>query len=185
MPIIKSLTHWSGFFFAVVLKKGMHVSPIADCLSFAWNKNAAYGQDLISDLSDEQLVAQPTVARMNHAAWVFSHLNAYLPVVRALVEELPFDDPEHHPYGMHSHPVGTGYASQRQLLDQFVNGHAGVSELLEGKSEHFFTQAVPLPRWRDRMPTMGILLGHLMARHESTHLGQVSAWRRSLGLPAV
>jgi hypothetical protein len=35
------------------------------------------------------------------------------------------------------------------------------------------------------MPQVGIVLPYLMLVHENTHLGQVSAWRRILGLPPV
>jgi hypothetical protein len=35
------------------------------------------------------------------------------------------------------------------------------------------------------LPTVGDLLAHLMTTHEAAHLGQLSAWRRLLGLPGV
>ena len=35
------------------------------------------------------------------------------------------------------------------------------------------------------MPKIGIWLNYLMTLHESTHLGQVSVWRRVQGMPAV
>jgi hypothetical protein len=42
-----------------------------------------------------------------------------------------------------------------------------------------------LPRWKEIMPTVGIALPYLLLVHENQHLGQLSAWRRVLGLPAV
>jgi uncharacterized damage-inducible protein DinB len=34
-------------------------------------------------------------------------------------------------------------------------------------------------------PTVGDLIAHLMTTHATTHLGQLSFWRRVMGLPGV
>jgi hypothetical protein len=46
-------------------------------------------------------------------------------------------------------------------------------------------RAMPLERWKATFPKVGSILGYLMLVHESTHLGQISMWRRVQGLPAV
>lgn len=160
---------------------------VIECLLFAWNQNADYGRDLIADLSDEQMIGQPSPVAMNHPAWVISHLNAYLPIIQAVAEEQPFEDPQHHPFGMHSKPEmdASVYATREKLMNEFVDGHRAVTERLQGKDDAFLAHPVPLERWVSRMPTVGLLLTHLMVRHESVHLGQVSAWRRASGYPAV
>jgi uncharacterized damage-inducible protein DinB len=45
--------------------------------------------------------------------------------------------------------------------------------------------AIPLERWKQRFPLIADAVVHLMIDHESTHLGQVSAWRRAGGRPSV
>ena len=64
-------------------------SPIIDGYLFAWKKNKDYGANLVADLSEEQMVAQPASdpdAPSNHPAWVLSHLNVYHPVMKAIIK---------------------------------------------------------------------------------------------------
>jgi hypothetical protein len=116
-----------------------------------------------------------------------SHLNVYLPVICAIIQGEEFDDPKPHRFGMLSKPVAdvNEYPEKQSLVDEFLTGHQQVAELLGNADESVFSQAVRLPRWKDVMPTAAVALPYLMLNHENGHLGQVSAWRRILGLPSV
>jgi uncharacterized damage-inducible protein DinB len=46
-------------------------------------------------------------------------------------------------------------------------------------------QRLPPERFRSRFPTVAHVVLHMMTNHEAVHLGQLSAWRRASGLPAV
>ena len=166
------------------------MSSIIKGISHCWNNNLDYGQRLIADLSDEQMTMQPAghgLAPANHAAWVFSHLNTYLPIIAALIDGSPFDDPKDAPFGMNSKPVNDAgvYESKQDLLRAFVNGHQHVSELLDNATIDVFDRPIPLERWKSRMPTVGVALPYLMLNHENLHLGQLSCWRRVQGMPSV
>ncbi len=166
------------------------MSFIIDGLLNAWNKNTDYGQRLAGDLSDEQMIAQPacvTGAPMNHPAWVLSHLNVYLPIIAAVIEDAEFDDPKTHKFGMQSSPqmVRSIYASSDELISQYREGHDRVTRLLETANDSIFGQQIRLPRWQPIFGNAGILLPYLMLNHENGHLGQLSAWRRAHGLPPV
>jgi hypothetical protein len=165
-------------------------SLVIDGFLYAWKKNQDYAPKLVADLSEEQMVAQPASnpdAPANHPAWVFSHLNVYLPVICAIIKNETFEDPKTHPFGMLSKPEPSAetYASKQELLDAFVTGHDQVAQLLGDADDSVFSQSVQLPRWREMMPTAAIALPYLMFNHENTHLGQVSAWRRIQGMPSV
>lgn len=162
------------------------MSKIIEGLLFAWNKNLVYGQKLVADLSDEQMALQPGPG-MNHPAWVFSHLNLYHPVIEHVIKGELFDDPQGHPFGMKSKPVAdrSVYASKDELVKAFVVGHENVAAALGAATDAAFDQPVALERWVQFMPTAGIALPYLMLVHENTHFGQLSAWRRVQGLPAV
>ncbi|MEZ6093649.1 MAG: hypothetical protein R3C03_05360 [Pirellulaceae bacterium] len=98
-----------------------------------------------------------------------------------------FDDPKDHPFGMQSKPEAESsiYPTKQQLIADFEAGHRLVSELFSQADNSVFENPVALPRWKDRMPTAAIALPYLMLLHENQHLGQVSAWRRAMGLPSV
>ena len=165
------------------------MSNIVNGLLFGWNKNLDYGKRLVADLSETQMVAQPVAdgTPANHAAWVFSHLNVYIPVIECLITGNEIEDPKEHRYGMQSKPEADRdfYPSKQEMLATFVEGHQRVEEALQRVGESALDLPMSLERWKVNMPTVGIALPYLMLVHENNHLGQLSAWRRVLGLPAV
>ncbi len=162
------------------------MSTVIDGLLFAWKKNLDYGTKLVADLDDEQMAIQPAPG-MNHPAWVFSHLNAYLPVIVCVIQGEPFDDPKDHPFGMQSKPLTkrSVYPPKDELMSTFITGHERVEQVLREAGDTALDQPVTLPRWKEVMPVAGIALPYLMLVHENTHFGQISAWRRVQGLPSV
>jgi DinB superfamily len=166
------------------------MSNAIEGLLFSWDKNLGYGQRLVTDLTDEQMVVQPGPGidpGVNHPAWILSHLNAYHPVIEHVVKGELFDDPKDHPFGMKSKPQADSsvYASKAELVSDFVSGHERVERALREATDALWDQEVVLPRWQQFMPTAGIALPYLMLVHENTHFGQLSAWRRVQGLPSV
>ncbi len=162
----------------------------ADGLLYCWDKNTQYGPKLVADLTADQMVAQPAPADKspaNHPAWVFSHLNVYLPVMQALIKGENFTDPKEHAFGMLSKPeLDAGiYPDKDELIATFVRGHAEVAELLGNASNAVFDQPVHLERWAAVFQTVGVALPYLMLNHENQHFGQISAWRRIQGMPSV
>ncbi len=155
-------------------------------LLFGWDKNEHYAQQLVADLTAEQMVAMP-VAGVNHPAWVLSHLCIYHPAIIKMCRGQPFDDPKDLPFGMMSAPVAdvSVYDAKDALLERYIAGHHAVKATLETLGDEVFKVAQTLKRWQKPMPTAGLALGYLLQSHESTHLGQLSAWRRFQGLPSV
>jgi hypothetical protein len=159
-------------------------------LIFSFKKNQDYGAKLVADLSSEDMVRQPVAdlpSPANHPAWVLSHLNVYLPIIECLIQGQSFPDPKEHRYGMLSRPLPdtSEYAPKEELVAEFVESHQRIIDLLEQSEETILSQPVTLERWKPIMPLVGIALPYLMLFHENGHLGQVSAWRRVLGLPSV
>ncbi len=143
-------------------------------------------QSLVADLSDEQMIYQPAPG-MNHPAWIFSHLNVYHPVISKMLIGEPFEDPQHHVFGMRSKPETDRsiYATKSELSATFQHGHARIEVILNEVEASAFERAMSLERWKLPFPTIGSALGYLMLAHEATHLGQLSAWRRVQGLSSV
>ncbi len=166
------------------------MSNIINGLLYAFKKNLEYAPKLVADLSEAQMTAQPAAdvsAPANHPAWVFSHLNIYLPIIEAIIEGEEFEDPREHPFGMLSKPSPDRslYAAKQELVETFVSGHEQIIGRLEASDDSVFDTEVKLPRWQSLMPNAGIALPYLMLNHENLHLGQLSAWRRIQGLPSV
>ena len=162
------------------------MSVMIDALLLGWDKNLDYANRLLADLPEDRMAYQPAV-NMNHPAWIFSHLNLYHPVMVAMLRGTSFEDPKGHKFGMQSKPAADAslYASKAELLAEYTKGHHDVAEAMRIGGQSALDATTLLERWRVQMPQVGIVLGYLMLVHESTHLGQLSVWRRVQGLPSV
>lgn len=162
--------------------------PLASAILITWRRNAAYAQRLVADLGDADMQAQPVRGQvMNHPAWVLSHLALYSSVAAAMLHPLPFPDPLDHPHGQRSEPVAdpASYLPRVELVQHYRHTHDEAEAALLAASPPVFAFPNPLERARAQQPTVGDMLVTLMVKHESGHLGQLSAWRRAMGLPRV
>jgi hypothetical protein len=166
----------------------MPAHPLAAAVLISWNRNGAYARRLVEGLTPDQFLAQPVPGRtLNHPAWILSHLNLYAPLAAAMLRRRPFDDPATHPFGPTSAPLPdpAAYLPPADLVAQYRALHDDARLALESADHAVFAEPTPLPRWRGLHPTVGDMIVTLMVKHESGHLGQLSAWRRALGLPPV
>ena len=157
---------------------------------FCAKKNLDYGQKLVADLDQDQMILQPAPegeAASNHPAWVLSHLNVYMPLVSEALKGKSFEDPKDHEFGMQSKPLSDAsvYAPKEKLIGDFVAYHEQVIGQLESADDSVLATEIQLPRWQPVMPTVGVVLPYLLCNHENLHLGQISAWRRIQGMPSV
>ncbi len=161
------------------------MSLFIDSLLIGWERNADYAKRLTADLSDAQMLLQPSGA--NHPAWLFSHMNIYHPALIAMLRGQSFEDLKTHRFGMQGKPLQDAslYGTKQTIIDTFLKGHADVAATMREVGEKAFEHDMPLERWRGPFPKVGSILGYLMLVHESTHLGQLSAWRKVQGLPSV
>ncbi len=150
--------------------------------------NLQYAQKLVADVPEDQMCAQPVAGRtMNHAAFILGHLawasdngSRLLGLDPAVTKEWKDQ------FGMGAQPVADRerYPSKEVLLKALEDAHSRLADAISKASPETLTQPAP-ERMRGRFATLGPLLFGLMTAHEASHLGQLSAWRRALGLPSV
>lgn len=159
-----------------------------ESIVYAWDNQLRYALALVKDLSDQQFVLRPG-GNMNHPAWILGHLAAYHPVTLQLLAGEPVDDPKNDPlFGF----AGQGplddikpYGSKQAIVDRFADGHERVAQGLLSASPEAFRRPPSLERWAKAYPTVEFMLPDLLLHHESLHIGQISVWRRTAGLPGV
>jgi uncharacterized damage-inducible protein DinB len=164
--------------------------PLVSGLVHGLEKNHGYALALVAGIDDEQLVAQPFGdgrKPMNHAAWVLSHLGVYRPIIAALVRGEVFPDPHDHVYGMKSVPLPdrSAYGSLEEMRQRLEAGKLAVVAALESATDEAWSAPVTLARWQPRWSSVGMAVSFLLLCHENMHLGQLSAWRRAMGMAAV
>ena len=145
-----------------------------------------YGQKLVEDVSEDQMTQQMGTG-LNHPAWVLGHL-AFVAHrgAQLLTGRLVAPEGFAEKFGRGTTPMAdrAAYPDKADLLQAYLDGHATfVDAMLAAGDEQL---AAPNTRIQpDLLPTLGDVVTHMMSTHEATHLGQLSAWRRVAGLPAV
>ena len=159
-----------------------------NAILITWRRDVAYALRLVGDLSEEQMIAQPVPGRaMNHPAWALAHLSLYNEVIAKMLRRIAFDDPKEHPFGMKSSPQSDVkiYQPRAAAIEQYRHSHDDAERALVECEPIVFAEDVPLERWRLLHPKVSDMTVMLMVKHESMHLGQLSAWRRAMGLGRV
>ena len=146
--------------------------------------NLAIAQMLVADVTDAQMV-QPPLPRMNHAAWILGHLTMprlWLKEELQLAANVPAHWPELFMPG--STPVADAakYPSKAELLAAPQETHVLLEAGLRKLPEAVWSQPQENERLRRLFPLKGDSLLGLITTHESFHIGQLSAWRRAMGM---
>jgi hypothetical protein len=144
------------------------------------------------------MCAQPIAGRvMNHAAFILGHLawtcdqgvnllKESVPAATALGDSSWNDAKWKELFAINAKPSldRKVYPSKEALLAALEDGHKRFATAMRGVNAEVMAQPAP-ERMRARFPDLGHLLVALLTSHEASHLGQLSAWRRALGLPPV
>jgi hypothetical protein len=148
-----------------------------------------YARLLTDDLDDRTLCDRPFPG-MNPPAWILGHLVVCTDFALTLLGREKLCPPEWHvmfgPGSVVAADRGA-YPSKNELMNALGRGHAAVTAAVPGATAEVLgaTHPVPIAFLRESLPSVGDLLVHLMTSHEAGHLGQLSAWRRAVGLGGV
>jgi hypothetical protein len=78
------------------------------------------------------------------------------------------------------------YPSKDVLMSSFDEGYRRVIDAVRGCDDSVFERVNPIEgRFRELMPTVGAAVNFMLGGHLQMHLGQVSAWRRAMGLGSI
>jgi hypothetical protein len=142
---------------------------------------------LVSDLSAEQMVSQPEGVP-NHPAWTVGHLAFSCQAIGGefgLKAWLPADWEEK--FGTGSTPVAdeSAYPDKEALLEALADGKSRLSAALQEMGDVGLAEPLPDVRYRDKFPTIGHAVIHILSGHTALHLGQLTVWRHAMQLPLV
>ncbi len=156
--------------------------PILTNLEF----NRQVTRRLLDDVEDGRLAEQPPGIR-NHAAWQLGHIAYSLEGANHMLGgsfALPAGWSDK--YGMGSEPLAdrSAYPSKAELLGQLGEASDAAASAVRGCDAAALDAAnpVPDPTFQKMMPTLGDAVTFLVNSHYAYHLGQVSGWRRAIGL---
>lgn len=132
--------------------------------------------------------------RSNHPAFILGHLSIYPQRVLQLLE-LPVSDaaPPASFEALFKNGLecvddasGSHYPPMSEITSVFFRVHRTALAALGAAADERLTQPNPAEgRMRELFPTIGAALGFYVGGHVMLHLGQLSAWRRAMGMPAA
>jgi hypothetical protein len=165
---------------------------IADSLSLS----LGYAEKLLKDVSADQFgrFAAPggQAIESNHGAFVYGHLSLYAPrILEALGKEAPaipevFEANFSKDAKCVDDVDGTIYPDMEAITTFFFAGYRAALEAFQAADDSVFQQPNPIGgRMTELFPTIGSMHNFYVGGHVMIHMGQVSAWRRMLGLGAA
>ncbi len=146
--------------------------------------NLGFAKRLVSDLSDDQMCAQPHGV-VNHPAWSLGHLAVaadHLAALLGLSSELPAGWEQTFKTGGTPPPDKSAFPGKDEILRVLESEHVRIAKALATADPAFLAQPHPNEKRRDHFPTVGDFAIFLVTGHEMDHLGQIAAWRRAMGL---
>ncbi len=154
-----------------------------------------YAERLFSGIRADQFarLAAPGgfVVPSNHPAFIYGHLSLYPPKILGHLGadgdamDLPaaFEEAFSKDASCRDDPEGRIYPSMDEVTGAFFSGHRAVLESLPKAAEDVLEQPNPLGgTFAERFPTVGSMINFYLGGHMMLHLGQLSAWRRMMGL---
>jgi len=147
-----------------------------------------YRRMLTVELPDERLAEQPT-AGVNHPAWILGHLTFAAERAVAIINggENALPEPWQKLFGIGSKPtnVRSDYPPKEELLKAFEASHERLQRAAAAATPEQLARPSQNPRTKDQLPTIRESIGFLLTGHMGVHLGQLTMWRRMIGLPAL
>src|SRR5262245_31981952 len=141
----------------------------------------------VADVSEDDMVAQPDRIT-NHPAWVIGHLAfacQLLGSVIGLDSWLPSGWGRRFGLGSSAVPDPGAFESKEQLLVTLRDSQSRLADAVRKLNDTELDQPFPDESYRDVFPTVRHALTQVLVGHTANHIGQLSVWRRAMGLPPL
>lgn len=153
-----------------------------------------YAERLLQDVRADQFArfawAGDRAIESNHPAFIYGHLSLYS---SSVIKGAGGDPAEFLPADRFQQlfskdakcvddPDGSIYPPMDEVTAALLDGHRAAAAVLEAAADEVFLQENPNDRMRAKFPTNGAMLGFYVGGHFMLHMGQMSAWRRAVGL---
>lgn len=162
-------------------------SHLGSALQPCLNRVISYAEVLTNGIDPAKFAHMP-MPGVNHPAFCLGHLALYPNLCFTLLgredlkEELPGFEALFKA-GVECVEDDGRYPAKDVIVEAFVDGHRRLADALSEVDDAVFGQINPIEgRMREFFPTIGVAVTFLSTAHPMMHLGQVSAWRRVMGL---
>ncbi len=168
-----------------------HIGPaIADSARLS----LGYARRMLTDVPANQFARFATLGDKqiisNHPAFVYGHLSIY---PCRIIEQLGGDATAYKPTAQYDElfnakatcvddPSGTIYPPMPEIVERMLTNYEKAMEVIQAADDELFLQPNANEAMRAKFSTNGSMHAFYVGGHVMLHLGQVSAWRRMMGL---
>lgn len=146
-----------------------------------------YAGRLLTDIPDERWAEQP-IAGVNHPAWIAGHLALSGASAASLFGgEMSLDPKWSAMFGAGSQLSATRseYPTKDELCQALDEAYQQARQAGEAATVEQAALPNTHPLLKQALPKREHAFAFLLTSHVAVHLGQLSAWRRMIGLPAL
>ena len=170
---------------------------IGNMIAASTRLGLGYADRLITGIDADDFARFATVGgqavESNHPCFILGHLSLYAPRV---VSELGGDASEIQPsetfvklFNKDAKCIddvdAAIYPGMDEVVAAFRSAHAKALATLEQSADDLFLPENPNEAMRAKFPTIGAMHAFYLGGHFMIHMGQLSAWRRMMGLGAA
>jgi hypothetical protein len=137
---------------------------------------------MVADLSEAQMRFQPM--GMNPPSWILGHLVFSAQAMGGELKISPWLPANWvKAFRTGSRPADQeSYPTKDELTNALKDAYEKLSKRLRELGDEGMSTPLPDEKNRQTMPTLGHAIVHILSGHASLHVGQLSAWRRAIGL---
>jgi hypothetical protein len=144
-------------------------------------------REQVADVAPADMVAQPC-GIMNHPSWVIGHLTyscQLLAEVFGVPNWLPNGWDKR--FGTGSVPVADAsmYETKENALSMLGDAQSRITQAVERLDDARLDEPFPDESYRAVFPTSRHAITKVLVAHAANHVGQLTVWRRAMGLPRM
>ncbi len=170
---------------------------IGPMIAASGHRGMAYAERLLAGIDPDQFASFARVGdqviQSNHPAFICGHLSIYpANIIRDLGSDAGAISPSDEFNRMFSHEAkcidgsgGAAYPPMGVITERFFASYRAALQAIETTSDAVFTRENPSEKMRTMFPTIGAMHAFYVGGHFMMHMGQLSAWRRAMGMEAA
>lgn len=167
-------------------QKNPAMASIVGCLE----RTLGYGEMAVKDIPAEHFTRMP-FPKLSHPAFNIGHLSIYPDRIFGLLGRPELASPKDgwedlFKAGAVCEDDAKKYPAKDEIVAYYVDRYRALADMLRDEPDETLERENPAEgRMKEMFPTMGLVINFLANNHHMMHLGQISAWRRTVGLGPV
>lgn len=167
------------------------MGQISNAIVPAAKLTRGYAETLLNGIKPGDFARLPAGVSTNHPAWVYGHLAIYPDMLLEMVDRKDLARPDETLKSLFGNgtpckddPNGSIYPAMEAITKRYFERTDAAIAALAEIGDDALTKTLT-DEWAKSFPTVGSRFDFLLGGHSMMHLGQISAWRRMMGLPSA